>query len=85
VVIKVAVSAQGVNTRFVVTEMEQARTPGLSPHLSCARGPAENESKEHKLYLQSDRTACQRFAANPFRLLLPSAADVLLETLRREV
>lgn len=85
VVIKVEVSEQGVNTRLVVTDMEQVRTQVLYQHLSCARGQAENEIKDHKLYLQSDRTACHRFAANQFRLLLHSAAYVFLETLRREV
>jgi hypothetical protein len=85
VVIKVEVSEQGVNTRFVVTDMEQARTRVLYQHLYCARGQAENEMKDHKLYLQSDRTACHRFVANQFRLLLHSAAYVLLDTLRREV
>ena len=85
VVIKGEVSEQGVNTRFVVTDMEQARTQGLYQHLYCARGQAENDIKDHKLYLKSDRTACHRFEANQFRLLLHSAAYVLLETLRREV
>ena len=85
VVIKVEVREQGVNTRFVVTDMEQARTQVLYQHLYCARGQAENEIKDHKLYLKSDRTACHRFEANQFRLLLHSAAYVLLETLRREV
>src|SRR5215813_11448502 len=85
VVIKVEVSEQGVNTRFVVTDMEQARTQVLYQHLYCARGQAENDIKDHKLYLKSDRTACHRFEANQFRLLLHAAAYVLLETLRREV
>jgi Transposase DDE domain group 1 len=85
VVIKVEVSDQGVNTRFVVTDMERARTQVLYQHIYCARGQAENEIKDHKLYLKSDRTACHRFEANQFRLLLHSAAYVLLETLRREV
>jgi len=85
VVIKVEVSEQGVNTRFVVTDMEQARTQVLYQHLYCARGQAENEIKDHKLSLTSDRTACHRFEAKQCRLLLHSAAYVLLETLRREV
>jgi Transposase DDE domain group 1 len=85
VVIKVEVSEQGVNTRFVVTDMEQVRTQVLYQHLYCARGQAENEIKDHKRSLKSDRTACHRFEANQFRLLLHSAAYVLLETLRREV
>jgi len=85
VVIKVEVCEQGVNTRFVVTDLEQARTKVLYQQMYCARGQAENEIKEHKLYLKSDRTSCHRFEANQFRLLLHSAAYVLLETLRREV
>jgi hypothetical protein len=85
VVIKVEVSEQGVNTRFVVTDLERARTQVLYQHIYCARGQAENEIKDHKLYLKSDRTACHRFEANQFRLLLHSAAYVLLDTLRREV
>src|SRR3989454_815365 len=85
VVIKVEVSNQGVNTRFVVTDMEQARTKVLYQKIYCARGQAENEIKDHKLYLKSDRTSCHRFEANQFRLLLHSAAYVLLDTLRREV
>jgi hypothetical protein len=85
VVIKVEVSEQGVNTRFVVTDMEHARTQVLYQQIYCARGQAENEIKDHKLYLKSDRTACHRFAANQFRLLLHSAAYVLLDTLRRDV
>jgi len=74
VVIKVEVSDQGVNTRFVVTDMEQARTQVLYRHIYCARGQAENESKDHKRYVKSDRTSCHRFEANQFRLFLHSAA-----------
>lgn len=85
VVIKVEVSEQGVNTRFVVTDLEHARTQVLYRQLYCARGQMENEIKDHKLYLKSDRTSCHRFEANQFRLVLHSAAYVLLETLRREV
>jgi Transposase DDE domain group 1 len=85
VVIKVEVSAQGVTTRFVVTDMEQARTHVLYRHISRARGHMANESKDHKLSLQSERTSCHRFEANPVRLFLHSAAYGLLDTLRREV
>lgn len=85
VVIKVEVSEQGVNTRFVVTDLDQARTKVLYRQIYCARGQAENEIKDHKRYLKSDRTSCHRFEANQFRLFLHSAAYVLLDTLRREV
>ena len=85
VVIKVEVSGQGVNTRFVVTDLEHARTQVVYRQLYCARGQMENELKDHKRYLKSDRTSCHRFEANQFRLFLHSAAYVLLDTLRREV
>lgn len=85
VVIKVEVSEQGVNTRFVVTDLELAGTKVIYRQLYCARGQAENEIKDHKRYLKSDRTSCHRFLANQFRLFLHSAAYVLLDTLRREV
>ena len=85
VVIKVEVTDQGVNTRFVVTDLEHAGAKVLYRHIYCARGQAENEIKDHKLYLKSDRTSCHRFETNQFRLFLHSAAYVLLDTLRREV
>lgn len=79
------VSDQGVPPRFGVTDLEQARTKVLYQNISCARGQAENELTEHTLDLQSDRTSCQRCAANQWRVFLPAAASVLLEPLRREV
>jgi Transposase DDE domain group 1 len=85
VVIKVEVSDQGVNTRFVVTDLEQARTKVLYQKIYCARGQAEHEITDHQLSLKSDRTSCHRFAANQLRVFLHAAAYVLLETLRREV
>lgn len=85
VVVKVEVTAQGTNLRFVVTNLERARAQVLYRAIYCARGVAEGYIKDHKTYLKSDRTSCHRFEANQFRLLLHSAAYVLLETLRREV
>jgi hypothetical protein len=76
VVIKVEVSEQGVNTRFVVTDMEQAHTQVLYRHIYCARGQMENEIKDHKLSLKSDRTSCHCFEANQVRLFLHSAAYI---------
>ncbi len=42
----------------------------------------ENYIKDHKLFLHSDRTSCHKFEANQFRLLLHSAASVLMQTFR---
>ena len=41
--------------------------------------------KEHKLYLQSDRSSCSDFQPNQFRLFMHSAAYVLIHTLQKEV
>ncbi len=43
-----------------------------------------NRIKEQQLGLFADRTSCHKFVANQFRLLLASAAYILLEHLRRE-
>ncbi len=49
----------------------------------CQRGEAENRIKEQQIDLFADRTSCHRLAANQFRLLLSSAACLLVRALRR--
>lgn len=85
VIIKVEVSPQGENQRFVVTSLEQAKATVVYQQIYCARGASELNIKDHKLYLKSDRTSCHRFAANQFRLFLHSAAYVLLHALKTNV
>jgi len=82
VVVKVEVTAKGTNIRFVVTDMEQAKAHQLYQIVYCGRGVAELYIKDHKTYLKSDRTSCSDFEANRFRLLLHSAAYILLHDLR---
>ena len=41
--------------------------------------------KELKLYLAADRTSCNKFSANQFRLFLHAAAYVLLHGIKQEV
>ncbi len=85
VIVKVEVTDQGVNTRFIVTDLRWAGAQRLYREVYCARGQMENYIKDHKRGLKSDRTSCPRFLANQFRLFLHSAAYVLLWTLRAEV
>lgn len=73
------------NIRYIITNMKQAKATVLYKQIYCARGQAELYIKEHKLYLQSDRTSCHRFVANQFRLLLHSAAYVLLHALKTNI
>ena len=82
VIVKAEHNTSGANPRFVVTNL-----PGdpqqLYDDLYCQRGDIENRIKEQQLDLFADRTSCRNFLSNQFRLLLSSAAYVLLESLRR--
>jgi hypothetical protein len=82
VIAKAEHRAQGANPRFVVTSLEgDARA--LYEEIYGARGEMENRIKEPQLGLFADRTSCHGWWANQFRLLLSSAAYVLMETIRR--
>lgn len=81
VLIKAEHSARGANPRFVVTNLE-GEAQSLYEELYCARGEMENRIKE-QMQLFADRTSAHHWWANQFRLLLASAAYVLMESLRR--
>jgi Transposase DDE domain group 1 len=81
VIARIEASAQGSDSRFIVTNLEGAPR-GLYESVYCARGQAENLIKAHKLHLASDRTSCTSATANQFRLLIHTAAYWLLHTLR---
>jgi len=83
VLIKAEHQSIGPNVRFVVTTL-QGRAQHLYDDLYVARGEAcENSIKDLKNALKADRLSCHRFWANQFRLLLHSAAYVLMYELRR--
>jgi hypothetical protein len=84
-VVKVEYNSFGLNTRFIVSSMRCINTRHLYENAYCARGAAELRIKDHKTYLNSDRMSCSNFMANQFRLLLHSAAYVLIHALQREV
>jgi hypothetical protein len=69
------------NPRFVVTNL--AGPPETVYHFYCGRGDVENRLKELHHGLEMDRTSCERFLANQFRVLLTLAAYVLWQELRR--
>lgn len=85
IVAKVEVNENGLNIRYVVTNLLKAKTKALYEDIYCKRGNMELFIKNHKTYLKSDRTSCHRFAANQFRLFLHSAAYVLIHTLQNEI
>lgn len=85
VVVKVEVSSMGTNIRYIVTNLTNIRAKELYEKGYCARGAMELRIKEHKLYLKSDRSSCNSFYANQFRLFLHSIAYVLLHTMQKEL
>lgn len=82
VVVKAEVVNKGENPRFVVTNIADMSAADLY-EFYCDRGDVENRIKELKDDLLSGRTSCHRFLANQFRLILHSAAFVLLQALRK--
>src|SRR3954451_14238657 len=72
----------GVDTRFVVTNLSGGSARSLYERKYCQRGQAENHIKAWKRHLAADRTSCSRATANQFRLLLHTAAYWLMWSLR---
>jgi hypothetical protein len=68
------------NPRIVITNMKQS-PQWLYENVYCQRGEIENRIKELHA-LEIDRTSCNRFWANQFRVLLTAAAYVLMQELR---
>lgn len=82
VIYKAEHSTKGANPRFVLTSLK-GDPKELYDDTYCARGEMENRIKEQQLGLFADRTSAHAWWANQFRLLLSSAAYVLMESLRR--
>lgn len=85
VIVKVEVSHWGTNVRYIVTDLLEYRTRQLYEKGYCKRGAMELRIKDHKRYLRSDRSSCNRFEANQLRLMLHSAAYVLIHTLQKQL
>jgi len=85
VVAKVEHLLQGLNTRFVVTNLAFDPAVQIYDGIYVGRGDAENRIKEWKTHLKADRTSCHAFAANQFRVLLHTFAYVLLWHLRQSL
>ena len=83
IIARVEASAQGTDTRFVVTNLTGGTARTLYEDLYCRRGQAENHIKSWKTHLAADRTSCHRGPANQLRLMLHTGAYWLMWSLRR--
>lgn len=82
VVAKAEITHCALNPRYIVTDLYK-RSPQKAYSFYCGRGDAENRIKEFKLDLSAGRTSCHRFKANQFRLLLHTAAAVLMNAIQQ--
>jgi hypothetical protein len=79
---RIEATTQGLDIRYVVTNLERGSAEWLYDTLYCARGQAENLIKLHKSQLASDRTSCRSARANQVRLVLHTAAYWLMLAVR---
>jgi hypothetical protein len=70
------------NRYFMVADIEEDYQNEDIFNFYHLRGEQENRIKEFKCDLHSDRTSCQTFAANQFRLQLHCAANMLWNRLQ---
>lgn len=68
----------GPDMMYVVTNKTKGSPKRIYEEKYCRRARCENWIKEIKTYLKCDRTSCQEFNANQFRLLLHTFAYALL-------
>ena len=82
---RIEATRQGLDIRYVVTNIGGGTAWWLYECLYCARGQAENLIKLHKTQLASDRTSCRSPLANQMRLILHTAAYWLVLATRAAI
>jgi hypothetical protein len=81
IIVKAGQNDRGENTRFLITNKKDAAQI-IYDNSYCPRGDMENNLKQLKLDLYSDRNSCHDFLANYFRVLLSSIAYTLFTELK---
>ncbi|MBC7997514.1 MAG: IS1380 family transposase [Leptolyngbya sp.] len=81
---RVDYTEKGPDVRFVVTNSRLKSARKVYEEKYCRRARCENWIKDLKTYLKSDRTSCQEFDANQFRLLLHTFAYILIWETRKK-
>lgn len=79
---RIEATGNGLDIRYVVTNIGHGSAEWLYDTLYCERGQAENLIKLHKTQLASDRTSCRSPLANQVHLLLHTAAYWLILAVR---
>lgn len=82
VITRVEFTSTGPDVRYVVTNATSGKPRELYEVRYCRRCQCENWIKDLKNYLKCDRTSCQEWRANQFRLFLHVMAYVLMWEIR---
>jgi Transposase DDE domain group 1 len=82
IIARVEVGAEGLDTRFIVTNLRVRNARVLYEDVYCRRGQAENHIKSWKTHLAADRTSCTKASANQLRLFLHAGAYWIMWGLR---
>ena len=77
-IFRVDFTKDGPDTRFVITNASGSSSRKIYDDKYCRRAQCENWIKDLKSYLKCDRTSCQEFEHNQFRLLLHVFAYILI-------
>jgi hypothetical protein len=80
---RVDYTRKGPDVRYVVTNAKDGNQRRIYDEKYCRRSQCENWIKDLKTYLKCDRTSCQEFEANQFRLLLHTFAYILIWLVRK--
>jgi Transposase DDE domain group 1 len=80
VVARIEATDQGLDIRYVVTNLSIGSAEWVYDSLYCARGQAENLIKLHKTQLASDRTSCRSAVGKVFFETLANQVRLILHT-----
>ena len=82
VLMRVEFTLTGPDVRYVVTNATTGKPADLYDNRYCRRCQCENWIKDLKNYLKCDRTSCQDWRANQFRLFMHVMAYILMWEIR---
>lgn len=82
VLMRVEFTLTGPNVRYVLTNATSGKPRELYENRYCRRCQCENWIKDLKNFLKCDRTSCQEYRANQFRLFMHVMAYILMWEIR---
>lgn len=82
IIARIEAGPDGVDTRFIATNLDAGTPRIIDEKVYCQRGQAENHIKSFNTHLAADRTSCHTSSANQLRLFLHPGAYWMMWHLR---